>query len=89
MFIFSWFCASVTSALKAFTPQHSNKKTQVQIVQSLEHVATHTGAYGSAYGTLGRGSNVKNPGKGENKLLNAVYILPLWLLQVSVPLRVL
>ena len=45
MFIFSQFSASVTSARKAFTPQHSNKISQVQIDQSPECVAIQTGAY--------------------------------------------
>ena len=74
MFIFSQFCASVTSARKPFTLQHSNKITRVQTDQSLERVTIHTGACVSAYGTQGRDSNVKNPRKGENKLLNVVYL---------------
>ena len=44
----------------------------MQTDQSLEPVAIPTGAYVSAYGTQGRGSNVKNPQKEENKLLNVV-----------------
>ena len=72
MFIFSQFCASVTPVHKPFTPQHSNKNTRVQIDQSLEHVTIHTGAYASAYGTQERSSNMKNPRKAENKLLNVV-----------------
>ena len=72
MFILSPFCTSVTSASKPFTPQHSNKITQVQVDQSLELVVIHTGAYVRAYDTQGCSSNVKNPRKGENKLLNVV-----------------
>ena len=70
MFIFSQFCTSVMSACKPFKLQHSNKITRGQTDQSLERVAILTGAYMSAYGTQERGSNVKNPRKRENKLLN-------------------
>ena len=59
MFIFSQFCAWVTCAHKAFTPQHSNKIIRGQIDLSLERVAMHTGTYVRAYGTQRFDSNVK------------------------------
>ena len=72
MFIFSQFCTSVTTLHKPSMPQHSNKNILVQIDQSLECVAIHTGAYVRAYGMQRRDSNVKTLRKGENKLLNIV-----------------
>ena len=60
------------SARKPSMLQYSNKNTQGQIDQSLEHGVIHIGAYVSAYGSQGRGSNMKNVRNGENKLLNVV-----------------
>ena len=74
MFIFSQFCASVTSARKPFMHHHSNKITREQIDQSLEHAVIHTGTYAGAYGTQGHGSNMKYPRKEENILLNVVQL---------------
>ena len=73
-FIFFQFSASVTSTRKPFMTQHSNTNIRVQTDQSLERVAIHTGMYMSVYGTQGRGSNMKNPRKEENKLLNVVHV---------------
>ena len=50
----------------------ATKNIRVLTDQSLERVLIHTGAYVSAYGTQGRGSNMKNPQKEENKFLNVV-----------------
>ena len=45
MYIFSHFCALVKLAFKPFTPQQSNKNVRVQVDQSQDCVAIHTGVY--------------------------------------------
>ena len=72
MFIFSHFCPSVTSASKAFKPQHSNKNILVQVDQSHDRGAIYTDVYVSTHTRRVRSSNVKNSRNKENKLLNTL-----------------